>query len=109
MKETIGNLILIAIVVINIIDLSGIIDEIEKGLSKWLDIKAHIPKPFSCSYCMTHWTGLIYLIVTGEWSLATYDILLFICFMTGPLMDLEIWFKDCANRILATFFDLLKR
>jgi hypothetical protein len=105
----ITNLLLIAVIIVNLIDLSGFIDEIEKGLSKWLHINAHIPKPFSCSYCLTHWVGLIYLIASGQITLANYAILLVICFLTPEINDIELWFKQAIDRILATFFDMLKR
>lgn len=103
------NLLLIAIIIVNLIDLSGFIDELEKGLSKWLNIKAHIPKPFSCSYCMTHWVGLIYLIASGNCTLMYYATLLVICFLTPQINDIEVWFKEAINRVMATLFDMLKR
>jgi len=105
----ITNLILIAIIIVNLIDLSGFIYELETMLGKWLGIKAHIPKPFSCSYCMTHWVGLIYLIASGNITLTNYAILLVICFLTPELNDIELWIKQAIDRVLATFFDMLKR
>ena len=105
----ITNLLLIAIIIVNLIDLSGFIYEIEAMLSKWLNIKAHIPKPFSCSYCLTHWVGLIYLIASENITLANYAILLVICFLTPEINDIELWLKQAIDRILATFFDMLKR
>jgi len=105
----ITNLLLIAVIIVNLIDLSGFITDIEDKLSKWLHINAHIPKPFSCSYCLTHWVGLIYLIASGQITLANYAILLVICFLTPEINDIELWFKQAIDRVLATFFDMLKR
>ena len=56
------KLFFITVTICFLIDISGIIDNIEWWLSKWLKGKAKIPKPFSCSLCMTWWVGLIYII-----------------------------------------------
>lgn len=103
------KLLLIAFIVVNIIDLSGVIEEIEKRLSKWLNIKAHIGKPFSCSYCTTHWLGLIYMLVTNQWTLTNYAMLLIVCFLTPEINDICVLFKQVIQRILSTFFDMTKR
>lgn len=55
------DLFLITIIICFIIDISGIIESIEWWLSKWLKVNCKIPKPFSCSLCMTFWMGLIWI------------------------------------------------
>lgn len=55
------DLFLITIIICFIIDISGIIESIEWWLSKWLKVNCKIPKPFSCSLCMTFWVGLIWI------------------------------------------------
>lgn len=64
------NLLFLSLIIVFIIDYSGIVQEVEEVLQKWLKMpnKAHIPKPFSCSLCMTWWTGLIYLIIAGQFT-----------------------------------------
>lgn len=43
------NILLIAVITVIVIDLSGFIQSLESGLSKWLRIpNVHIPRPFSC-------------------------------------------------------------
>ena len=103
------NLLLIAFIMVNLIDLSGFITEVEKILSKWLKINAHITKPFSCSYCSTHWLGLFYILLKGEFSLVNYSILLLICFLTPEINDICILIKQAIQRVLGTFFDLTDR
>lgn len=103
------KLLLTAIIWINLLDFSGFIEEVEKILGKWLGIKAHIPKPFSCSYCMLHHSWLIYLLITGQWTLANYAMLLVVCFLLPEINDVQVWIKQAIDRILATFFDMLKR
>ena len=94
------NLLLIQFIIVNIIDVSGFIQEAEKGLSKWLKIKAKIPKPFSCSYCSTFWCGLIYLIATGNLSLLTGSILLLIASLTPVTLEVVYLFRDILLKAL---------
>lgn len=69
------DLLMITIIVCFIIDLSGIIENIEWWLSRWLKGVVKIPKPFSCSLCTTFWVGLIWIIVF-DFSLLN---LVFVC------------------------------
>ena len=60
------NLLIITCLIVFVIDLSGFVDSAEDALSKWLGHTAKIPKPFSCSLCMTWWIGLVYLIISSS-------------------------------------------
>lgn len=93
------NLLLIAIIIVNLIDLSGFIDEMEAIIGRWLGCKVKIPKPFSCSYCMTHHVGLIYLIF-NHFTLYYYAFILFLCFLTPVIKDLFIIVKEWLVSIL---------
>ena len=95
------NLLLIQFIIVCIIDISGFIQELEGMAGKWLKIKkAHIPKPFSCSYCSTWWTGLIYLMVTGNVTLYYVAILLMICSLTTVTMEVIYLIQDILIKIL---------
>lgn len=64
------NLFLISLICVIIIDVSGFVEELENNLAKWLGVrKVRIPKPFSCSLCMSWWSGLAYLICAGSVTL----------------------------------------
>lgn len=63
------DLLLISIIICFIIDISGIIENIEWYLGKWLGGKATIPKPFSCSLCSIFWIGLLWIIFSGQFTL----------------------------------------
>ena len=84
------NILLIALICVIIIDISGIVEEAEAGLSRWLGTKARIPKPFSCSLCMTHWTALIYILCLGQFSILNYAYILFIAVLTPVIGDV-VW------------------
>jgi hypothetical protein len=91
------DLFLITIIICFIIDISGIIESIEWWLSKWLKVPCKIPKPFSCSLCMTFWIGLIYISIL-DFSLIN---LLFVCLFA--MMSEEI------TQILSTIKYLIHR
>ena len=63
------ELMMIAIIICFVIDISGIIESIEWYLGKWLGGKVIIPKPFSCSLCMCFWMGLLWLLIQSQFTL----------------------------------------
>lgn len=78
------NLIIVAVIVCFIVDLSGIVASIKWGIWKHLFKKVGTPdsialKPFECSLCMVFWTDLLYLILSGGFSL---PLLLEICLLS---------------------------
>ena len=92
------DLFLIALICVVIIDISGFIEDIEIILAKWLKVKSvRIPKPFSCSFCLTHWIGLAYLLFCGALSLSSYAVLLLACVLT-PVIGEAVWhFRDALG------------
>lgn len=65
------NILCLALVVIYIVDISGIIESLKWALGRWLNITVGRLKPIDCSLCMTWWVGLIYIIIVGECNLYT--------------------------------------
>lgn len=99
------NLILISIICVCIIDLSGFIDSIKYGMSHLitkgvLTTTNYRIKPFDCSLCMTHWLGLIYLIVAGKLSILTYTVLLLIAVSTPIIQDFIRLIQDLLTTII---------
>jgi hypothetical protein len=96
------TMVSIQIIAVFIIDLSGILDQTERLTGK------KIPKPFSCSLCMTWWANLIYLIAVDYFSLpmiAFAAILAFFAPATGGWM---VFVKDflagIQNKIIRKLF-----
>lgn len=95
------NLLLIAICVVMIVDISGFIDSVKFGLKRWLGIRGGVTlKPFDCSLCMTHWTGLIYLLFTG-FTLQSYALLLFISVLTPTIASAILLIREILDFIIA--------
>lgn len=102
-------LLLIALAIVNLVDLSGFVDTVKHWVWKWV-FKDKRPyqdfdfRPFQCSYCMTHHIGLIYILCVGELSLATYAYLLFLAFLTPVFKDILILFKDICIKVIDTIY-----
>ena len=63
---------------------SGFPYEFEEIVSKRLKVgKFKLPKPFSCPLCMTWWTTLAYIIITGNLSLFNILVCLLFALSTG--------------------------
>lgn len=84
----IPDLICITIILVIIIDYLPVIRDFKSWIKRRLKIKGELSiKPFECSLCMTHWIGLIYLIISGELSLGTYLFLLLLSILTPLIGD----------------------
>ena len=97
------NLFFITFIITFIIDYSGIIQSIENflykkiGKSKFI---VRIPKPFSCSLCMTFWTGLLYLIIIGCLNIQNIFIVCLFSISTKMIIDLIYLIIDFFDFIL---------
>lgn len=109
--ETILQLILIQIIIVNLIDLSGFIDTIKYFLWKHYvkvgDYHNLNIKPLSCSYCMNHHVAVIYLLIIGDFTLLNYMIVLLLSFMTPVIADLLNYIKDVLIYIQNKLYKLI--
>lgn len=94
------NVFLITLIIVFIIDLSGFIEEVEVMLSKWLKIKAVIPKPFSCSLCLTWWINLFYVLFSGNISLLLVAYIALNAFLTPLFYDSLVIIRETLQGII---------
>ena len=98
------NLILLQLTIIFLVDLSGGIQSVKKFI--WRHLKEGKPyqdfpfKPFECSLCMTFWVGLIYLLITGSFSLPYIAFVCLLAFMTTTVKSLIWTLKDIIDRFI---------
>lgn len=62
------ELLIIAMVVCYVVDITGVVDSIKRLIWKWLkgsEYKDFLFKPFDCSLCMVFWVCLIYSFFNG--------------------------------------------
>ena len=90
------DLFSILIISVIVIDISGFVHSIKAAIGKFLGISPNSfrIKPFDCSFCMTFWVSLIYLLVVGRFTLANIAIVLLICCLTTPLKNLVMSVRD---------------
>ena len=98
--------IILALVVVFIIDISGVIEELEVALAKWLRVKrVRIPKPFSCSLCSVWWLSIGYYLVIGEFSLFTVGIAAGLALLTPVFYQALLWVRSVGEKV----FEMLNK
>ena len=95
------DLILIQLIIVFIIDLSGAVESFKLFISKILT-KGKIQttnfdlKPFTCSLCMTWWTGLIYLLICHSFTIPYIAFVALLSFLTPLSSSILLLIKDLA-------------
>lgn len=95
------DLILIQIICVNIVDISGVVSHIENAIARALKLKSVSIHLIECSYCVTHWCCVIYLLFNGALSLKTYAIVLVLCFLTSVTKDLLWGMRDRLVKLVS--------
>lgn len=103
------DLLIIACLWVFVLDLSGFIDHLEAGLSRWLGVRCRIPRPFSCSLCMTWWTGLAYLLIVNKLMLLPVLGLAFFSFSTSLIYQTAIFLRESAEILIAFLGRLIRK
>jgi len=99
------ELFLIAVICVIIIDISGVIESIKSGIKRLLtngrmSDPNYSLKPLDCSFCITFWTGLVYLLCIHSVSLWMLTYLLLICVMTPVIKEVIVLIRDLFIKIL---------
>lgn len=99
------DLFLIAVIVVIIIDISGVTLSIKSGIKRLLtkgmmSDPNYSLKPIDCSFCMTFWTGLLWLVVTHTLTLWMLTYLLLLCVMTPVIRDVIILVRELFIKII---------
>lgn len=102
------DLFIIQLIIVYIIDISGISNYIKKWVynyffknsklkMKYYDLEL---KPFLCSTCMTHHLLLIYLIIFGEFELLNYAFVCLLSYSATISMNLLFLIKELSDKII---------
>lgn len=102
------DVVFIQIIVCYIIDLSGVIQGIETGLSKWLKVKCVIPKPFSCSLCSGWWINLIYLIAVHQFTLPYIVFVALVSFFSKNISGFLRWIQESLVKIEDLLYRIIR-
>ena len=101
------KLLILTSIIVFIIDLSCFIDEVEKILSKWLKAKVLIPKPFSCSLCISWWIGLLYLLIYGKFTIIWIGYVALLSLLTTTIYNGLLMIRDLLNKIIDWVYNTL--
>lgn len=113
------DLFCLSIIVCFIIDVSGFInDGIKPLIAKIINMNSNIkinpesiniPKPFSCSLCMTFWIGLIYLLCTSNFTIPYIAVVVFFSLISSNISGFLICIKDILSTIEGLFQKLIQK
>lgn len=88
------DLALLTFVVVFVVDVSGFTDAWLGALSRWLGRTVREFKPFSCSLCMTWWTGIVYAVVAGQFRIGILAYVALMAFLSFPLSEFLIFTRE---------------
>jgi len=111
--EAIRDLFFIAVVVVYIVDISCAVDSLKTAL-KWILTKGkmsssdYILKPFDCSLCMIWWTGIIYLLCTGNFTLPYLVCVCLLSAFAGLIKTSILLIEDIITTIIQKIYKFLE-
>ena len=103
------NIFIIQFILVAAIDYLGFVDEALTPLFRKITGSkiGSIGRPFSCSTCMTFWTSLLYIIITGNLSFGNVGLCMAAA-LTAPItLDLINLVKDIATNIITCIYKFL--
>lgn len=106
------NLTLMAAIVVFIVDISGAVDSLKSGL-KWILTKGKMKnsdyqlKPLDCSLCMTFWSGIIYLLITNNFTLPYLAFVCLLACFSGVIKTSILLVEDILIKITQLIYKLI--
>lgn len=95
------NLLLLAVVVVYIVDLSGFTDSWRAGLARLLGVKALRPlPPFDCGKCAVWWTCIIYSLAVHAFTLPVLAYCAALSLFSVTISDIMIFINETINAII---------
>lgn len=97
------NILLIAIILCFIIDISGVMGYIKHFITKQITKHTNIPisdpnsieiKPFDCPLCLTFWLSIIYILIINQFTLLNLTYICVIAMLTPQITEALLSLKD---------------
>lgn len=110
--KTLFDLSLIAFIIVFIVDLSGAVTSF-KSFIKRIITKGKLTDgnyrlmPFDCSLCMTWWTCLLFLLITGQFTLPYIAFTCVLAFLTDTIRGILQLIKDALAIAIQKLDDTL--
>ena len=105
------NLLLLQLIIVFIIDISGFVDTMKTKLAKLLTkgkfkSSDYRLRPFDCSLCAMFWTGLIFLLITHQFTLPYIAFVCLLSATTTITKDIYFTVVDVVIKILQKINEL---
>lgn len=94
------DIILIASIITIIIDISGFNDTYKQILAKILHINDYTKIKGLCTFCITWWLSLLYIIIIGSFSIFNIFYILFIASLTPQIKEIILLVGDIITTII---------
>ena len=107
----IKTMFLIVVFTVSVIDLSGIITSIKKGLAKWLKVKDYtqIQLPLiQCSLCMSFHIQWIYLLIVGQFTFGYLTLAIILSLFTTQIGDIITLVKEIITNITDKIYKIIR-
>lgn len=106
------DLLCIAVIVIFIIDISGVVDTVKGWIWKWIvgkdkPYKGFQFKPFDCSLCMTHHICLLFALITGQFSLMVWMYICGLAMLSKVIRGALVMVSDILIKAINKIEDIL--
>lgn len=102
------DILLIAVIVVCIVDISGFTDSWKSGLKRLMtggrmsDPNYNL-KPFDCSTCLIFWSSVLYLIITQQFTLFMLAYSLFVSVMSIVIKDFIFFIRNVLIWLISFF------
>lgn len=108
--KTITDLVLVAFITIYIVDISGFTQSWRALVAKFLGVSEDALRPlppFDCSLCMVWWVSLVYLLVTGTFTLPWIALAALLSMMAYPFGQMIVLVRESILKLVNLLMDLL--
>lgn len=108
--KTITDLVLVAFITIYIVDISGFTQSWRALVAKLLGVSEDALRPlppFDCSLCMVWWVSLVYLLVTGTFTLPWIALAALLSMMAFPFGQMLVLVRESILKLVNLLMDLL--
>lgn len=100
------DLLIIQMILVFVTDLTDFKSFLYRCLSRWLTRGKIVSgegnlKLLNCSLCQTHWAGLLYLVLSGNFSFLMWGYVCLLAFLTPVSKDLLLCVKDLLTWIIS--------
>lgn len=102
------KLFCITLIVVFVIDHSGMIDTIKGALAKWLKVREVRIKPFDCSLCMSWWCGLLALAIERQFTLGNIVAVALFALFADKIADTLTLLRDATSKAINAIYNLFK-